>query len=672
MQDSLRLALVAWEKVGLAQLQRDLDAQGLGIIENQNQSTTSRKQLADQTKEFKKVPDDDKLNQVKILLKAYQSEIDSMTKRSKFAETCFLTLYKLLSDVPDPVILITSALEQAKQLDQVTSLQTENRRLKEELAASSTQITASKSLDTTISSLKQRLSKYEAMLDEMVAEKVAQKESEMKQIMDEKIRIYKETEHALNRQLNHLMNQISSLQSNHEVAQARLVDNTQKYDEGVAARLAELEIVMMDLERANTKTAQLSNENRLLKEKMSDSVETSQNNEKINQLHNQIRLAEAENIALIEQLDDVTAAQKNLEVVNFQILQDQKRDQAMKLFEIAQLQSQLAEFSDYEEIKKELDIIKGIEFDGFVESEISSSVVDHPLEKLVLAKNKKLQNDVTTLKTELQNMQEKLAQYTLTKDSLEAQLTESKSLIVKLEADLLQLNPSCMASPQKYTSMDHGLESIMLDNLSKTNHPVTGGNIPGTADASIVSILTSQRDRYKQRFEEVEQNMREHIQTISDLRYEIANFKADNVKLYEKLRYAESYSNTRFQGTNNRHSSAVDITADRYSNNQLLDQDSVSTKYRGIYEESLDPFKRFHKQEEQRRFHSMNPAERAALSLTRLLSTNKYSRWIFVIYSGALHLLVFFTLFQLSMSDCSRAKQDDIWAVQSHDTSSPS
>ncbi|OAJ41659.1 hypothetical protein BDEG_25225 [Batrachochytrium dendrobatidis JEL423] len=571
-----------------------------------------------------------------------------MTKRSKFAETCFLTLYKLLSDVPDPVILITSALEQAKQLDQVTSLQTENRRLKEELAASSTQITASKSLDTTISSLKQRLSKYEAMLDEMVAEKVAQKESEMKQIMDEKIRIYKETEHALNRQLNHLMNQISSLQSNHEVAQARLVDNTQKYDEGVAARLAELEIVMMDLERANTKTAQLSNENRLLKEKMSDSVETSQNNEKINQLHNQIRLAEAENIALIEQLDDVTAAQKNLEVVNFQILQDQKRDQAMKLFEIAQLQSQLAEFSDYEEIKKELDIIKGIEFDGFVESEISSSV------------------------TELQNMQEKLAQYTLTKDSLEAQLTESKSLIVKLEADLLQLNPSCMASPQKYTSMDHGLESIMLDNLSKTNHPVTGGNIPGTADASIVSILTSQRDRYKQRFEEVEQNMREHIQTISDLRYEIANFKADNVKLYEKLRYAESYSNTRFQGTNNRHSSAVDITADRYSNNQLLDQDSVSTKYRGIYEESLDPFKRFHKQEEQRRFHSMNPAERAALSLTRLLSTNKYSRWIFVIYSGALHLLVFFTLFQLSMSDCSRAKQDDIWAVQSHDTSSPS
>ncbi|KAH9250466.1 hypothetical protein BASA81_011753 [Batrachochytrium salamandrivorans] len=65
--------MLAWEKVGLPQLQRELDSQGLSIIENQNQSTSSRKRLADLTKEFKKIPDEDKLSEIKILLKAYQS-----------------------------------------------------------------------------------------------------------------------------------------------------------------------------------------------------------------------------------------------------------------------------------------------------------------------------------------------------------------------------------------------------------------------------------------------------------------------------------------------------------------------------------------------------------------------------------------------------------------------
>ncbi|KAJ1339387.1 hypothetical protein BSLG_005953 [Batrachochytrium salamandrivorans] len=174
----------------------------------------------------------------------------------------------------------------------------------------------------------------------------------------------------------------------------------------------------------------------------------------------------------------------------------------------------------------------------------------------------KATGSVTSLQTENRRLKEELA-------ASSTQITASKSLDTTISS-LKQRLSKYEAMIAQSDSIGRGSESIMLENLSKTNHPVTGGNIPGTADASIVSILTSQRDRYKQRFEEVEQNMREHIQTISDLRYEIANFKADNVKLYEKLRYAESYSNTRFQGTNNRHSSAVDITADRYSNNQLL------------------------------------------------------------------------------------------------------
>ncbi|KAL2917564.1 hypothetical protein HK105_202849 [Polyrhizophydium stewartii] len=158
-EEGLTTAMRAWEKLGFAQLQRELDAQGLAVIENQNQAAAARKRLAEETREFKKVPDEEKLKEFKNLLK----EIDSMTKRSKFAETSFLTLYKQLSDMPDPAPLIASALDQTKQLAQVATLQAENRRLRDELATQQAQLAASKSAESSIGSLKQRLSKYEAM-----------------------------------------------------------------------------------------------------------------------------------------------------------------------------------------------------------------------------------------------------------------------------------------------------------------------------------------------------------------------------------------------------------------------------------------------------------------------------------------------------------------------------
>jgi hypothetical protein len=63
--------------------------------------------------EFKKQPDDnEKFNSIKVLLKAYQGEIDSLTRRSKMSETSFLNLYKLLSDAPDPYPLLDAAVDQ--------------------------------------------------------------------------------------------------------------------------------------------------------------------------------------------------------------------------------------------------------------------------------------------------------------------------------------------------------------------------------------------------------------------------------------------------------------------------------------------------------------------------------------------------------------------------------
>ena len=47
---------------------------------------------------------------VSQLRAAYQTEIDSLTRRSKAVETSFLNVYKLLAEAPDPFPLLDAAV----------------------------------------------------------------------------------------------------------------------------------------------------------------------------------------------------------------------------------------------------------------------------------------------------------------------------------------------------------------------------------------------------------------------------------------------------------------------------------------------------------------------------------------------------------------------------------
>ncbi|KAJ3081200.1 hypothetical protein HDU99_006325, partial [Rhizoclosmatium hyalinum] len=195
--ESIQAALRAWTTINLAVLQKQLDVQGLEIVENQKESNRSKKELSDKTKEFRKMSDEEKLKEFKSLLKAYQQEIDSIAKRSKTAEAAFLSLYKHLAEAPDPAPLIAS-LSNHPQLEQELNVANEELKvLKATIAGMERDVASGKASEGVVGSLKSRLANYEAKLDEMVSEKVLAKEIEIKQATDEKIRIYKETEYSL-------------------------------------------------------------------------------------------------------------------------------------------------------------------------------------------------------------------------------------------------------------------------------------------------------------------------------------------------------------------------------------------------------------------------------------------------------------------------------------------
>lgn len=91
--------------------------------------------------------------------------------------------------------------------------------------------------------------------------------------------------------------------------------------------------------------------------------------------------------------------------------------------------------------------------------------------------------------------------------------------------------------------------------------------------------MTSQRDRFRQRNAELEQEIRKQFQTISDLRTEVKTLQTDNLKLYEKVRYMQSY----------REEAASSSTLDPLP---AARQDDLS-KYHARYEEAINPFEAF-------------------------------------------------------------------------------
>jgi homeobox protein cut-like len=83
--------------------------------------------------EFKKLPDEpEKFSAIKTLLKAYQTEIDHLTRRSKMSESSFLSLYKALADAPDPYPLLDAAVDQTVKVAEARMLESELGRLREE------------------------------------------------------------------------------------------------------------------------------------------------------------------------------------------------------------------------------------------------------------------------------------------------------------------------------------------------------------------------------------------------------------------------------------------------------------------------------------------------------------------------------------------------------------
>lgn len=141
-------------------------------------------------------------------------------------------------------------------------------------------------------------------------------------------------------------------------------------------------------------------------------------------------------------------------------------------------------------------------------------------------------------------------------------------------------------------------------NSTSTSNPSSTKNPNSTpSSSSLLPILTSQRDRFRLRNSELEEELRKQSSIIRDLRDEIKRLGTDNLSLYEKVRYLSSYreeiSNPMSAGVDGFRSIKVEngIRAREYppskSPSGAGGGGGVEDGYRERYEQSMNPFEAF-------------------------------------------------------------------------------
>lgn len=233
------------------------------------------------------------------------------------------------------------------------------------------------------------------------------------------------------------------------------------------------------------------------------------------------------------------------------------------------LTNKLRDFDDYDEIKRELEIMKYVEFstgddDRFDAGDVLNKDGKHheSLETRLMEKNKRLENDFTQLKVNFANLQQEFDTNRQSYRELVAKSEEQTGLIHRLEEDLLRMGQT---GPSSGSSGGALVAELARTPSSANIANATGGHSTPRSpdygsprasydasaprdDKSILPIVMNQRDRFRQRNAELEEQTRDLETRMQDMQGEMDTLKADNLKLFERLRFVHVWKEEQSRG----------------------------------------------------------------------------------------------------------------------------
>ncbi|KAK6605605.1 golgi membrane protein [Botrytis cinerea] len=664
-------AISAWRTIDLTSMIPSLDNTASEIVQYQRDSTVQRKELAQKTKDFRKLDDTNKLSEIKGLLKAYQTFIDLLTNHSKSTNSAFLQVYSSLSEAPDPYPLLEASVDSLLlSEDTLPKITQENEHLQKSVSKLTSQLEDTESrLETERTARKN--------LEEGLETKVKDVETSWAAVLEEKKDNWEAKEKSLEEKVENQERLLNEIKASYEVNQR--LGQSENAEDGSRGHVtsAELEMVTSDLERTSVRLAEVEARNEQLRIELAQSA---------SQVPSQPALAledepaylrlRSENSSLLRKLDAARVERDSKKRDLDTKLRSLEREIGMLKEERDSLKTKVQKWSDYEDVKQELEVLKSIEFSMGDDDETqdigASSNIPEPtgngssgkakgetLEQLLLARNKKLSDELTILRVSHQDLQSRLQTMQETLSTTNAELEKAQTLVTTLENDLTNMQNGVSAYPSapsvagtytsRYPQSAIGQFASRNRRISPTSSIISGfdprtpmgstpvdvlrSGEPVGGGSGILPMITAQRDRFKKRNSELENELSESHRTVSSLRQEISALQKDNLNLFIGLILCYQPN-----------PSTVQISSSTSSGLAL-------NRYRSAYESNISPFAAFRGRESARAYKRMSLPERIVFSITRMVLATRTSRNLFAGYCVALHLLVFFSLYWLGSVD---------------------
>lgn len=595
-----------------------------------------------------------------------------ITGHGKTSSSAFLQLYQSLSEAPDPFPLLEASVDSLVMSEEtVPRLTTENEQLLSRVNALSAQ------LEETERKLQEE-SKARREAESGSGTLVQEVESRWEKVLEEKQSNWTAKEQALEEKVENQDRLLKEMKASYEVAQ-RLQDGSAEAAASKAAT-AELEMMSSELEKTSARLAEIEARNEQLRVDLARATSQNAANVDVEDDPAFLRL-QSENSALLRKVESVRFEREAEKRDWENKLRHTDRQRSQLSSENNELRAKVSKWADYDDLRRELDTLRSIELsieaeedDGDEdESRLNGAVesgTKQSLEQLLLAKNKKLSNELTLLRVSHQDLQQQLEELQEELSRTNADLEKSQKLVATLENDLLQvqeeaanaLPSSGMSVAGTYVSR-HPTGSMRRGRASSpTSSIISGYDAPSRTNtleslragdavgggSGILPMIQAQRDRFKEKNQKLEEELSKTYATVTSLRQEVASLQKDNLNLYEKTRYVSAYSRGPTTTSSSSYLGAPGHTA-------VHQDDTTTERWKSQYEANISPFAAFRGREAARAYKRMSFPERIIFSLTRIVLATRTSRNLFAAYCVALHILVFMMLYWMGSTDVYRS-----------------
>jgi homeobox protein cut-like len=638
--ESLNKTVSFWQNFDLPGKRTLLDAVAVEIANKRDASTTSREELLEFVRSFRSLSDDEKVAGIESFVQKFTKEVDSLSKRARFAEKHFLGVFKDIVEMDDPVPVVNDAISEVTKL-------------KAEVDALETELSQVENQDITIREMERRIMAFEDMIDSLVAEQVAAREQEMRTVFEA---------------------ELESVRENETAAEARIRALQASLDEMTSASLSKDNSFQSSQTQAETETIKaLSDENARLSAQLQSSLESISTLQRrldaslpLESVSNAIASTEvarkqaasaeeelASAVATISKMRDEALLWENVLMQQKHEFEREISSASKKILEkdevISKLHLELDSRPSLEErdiLKKQLMQLQEVIYASTpVDSNNSANVphVDDPspseqqldVHSLMLRRIRALEAKLVTAES-VQEEQISIINDLRTKLSETQQIVvEKSSLASKLEEDLLSLRST--------------MPSILPNQPSKDMAAVA------SSDNGLLEVVQNQRDRFRSRLVELEDTLANQQVETREAKLLASKLQVDNEKLFEKIRYLQSIVAT--SGDTEAGAAAASSSGLRsrsvVGNNgasaySISGEDDFEGSYRKAFMESIDPFAEFKRKEKAKQIDALSPADKLTLKSSAFVLANQHTRLFVFVYVILLHFVMLATVFHFA------------------------